>query len=72
MVMQYLHSSITGGLVSRLWGMRVAPSHAIAQGTFHAGSFCNGCDDLGSLGNALDGFHRGRRQLRSQQGYVAR
>lgn len=39
---KYLHSSITSGLAPRLWGMRVAPSHAIAQGQFHVGSFAMG------------------------------
>lgn len=39
---KYLHSSVTSGLVPRLWGMRVAPSHAIAAGKFHVGSFAMG------------------------------
>ncbi len=39
---RYLHASITSGLAPRLWGMRVAPSHSIAAGTFHVGSFAMG------------------------------
>lgn len=35
----YLHSSVTTGLTPRLWGMRVATSHSIAEGKFHVGSF---------------------------------
>ena len=39
---KYLHSSITSGLNPRLWGMRVVPSHSLAAGNFHVGSFAMG------------------------------
>lgn len=39
---KYLHSSVTTGLAPRLWGMRVATSHSIAEGKFHVGSFAMG------------------------------
>jgi HK97 family phage major capsid protein len=39
---KYLHASVTTGLAPRLWGMRVAASHSIAEGKFHVGSYAMG------------------------------
>lgn len=39
---KYLYASVTTGLAPRLWGMRVAASHSLAEGKFHVGSFAIG------------------------------